>query len=143
MAPTQCGWELIVQENFQPDENLARLTPPFHSVPNPREIEGWHFRNAENTSQNTGDVHAPGVEREFIFSPNVGTLYQYPPVEDVLQAVSNDGKGILTITDIKLGNLIKDQQAWFEWIKFSVRIELSKNFGKAASVEQVWSAVQN
>ena len=35
-------------------ENLSSLTPPFHFAPNPRQIEGWHFRNADNTGPNDG-----------------------------------------------------------------------------------------
>lgn len=141
LTPTLSGWELIIREKTHPEENLARLTPPFHSVPNPRDIEGWHFRNAENTDQNNGDVNAPGKKRDFIFSPQVGKLYFYPSSEEALEAIRNEGNGILTITEMKLGNLIKDQQAWFEWMKFTVRLELGKDFGKEPSPEQIWNAL--
>ena len=53
------------------------LTPPWHLVPNPRYVEGWHFRNASNTGPNDGSVNAPQETREFIFSPEVGRCRKF------------------------------------------------------------------
>jgi len=53
LDPMPEGWQVVVRE-FGRDENLARLTPPFHFMPNPRDIEGWHF--LENPS---ACVHRP------------------------------------------------------------------------------------
>jgi hypothetical protein len=44
----------------------AVATPPYRGV-NPRYVEGWHFRNRENTGPGRGDMNAPGEERAFQF----------------------------------------------------------------------------
>ena len=77
LEPIECGWILAIYETSR-SEDLAQLTPPFHFVPNPTEIEGWHFRNQDNTGPNDGGVNAPQQEREFIFSPEVGRSIQGP-----------------------------------------------------------------
>jgi hypothetical protein len=43
LAPGPRGWFLEVTTKDRESEDLSRLTPPWHFVPNPREIEGWHF----------------------------------------------------------------------------------------------------
>ena len=53
------------------------MTPPWHFVPNAREIEGWHFRNGDNTAPNDASVNALQELREFIFSPAVGRGIEY------------------------------------------------------------------
>jgi len=62
LEPRPCEWEIVVREKGG-EENIARLTPPLHGVPNPRAIEGWHFRNTDNTGPNEAgakNVNAPG-----------------------------------------------------------------------------------
>jgi hypothetical protein len=73
LEPTRDGWEIVIKELGR-DENLARLTPPFHFVPNPRYIEGWHL-SEDPTMCTTREYLAdagPANPREFIFSPEVG-----------------------------------------------------------------------
>ena len=70
--PVSEGWLLEVTSRDRHNEDLARLTPPWHFTPNPRQIDGWHFRNVENTGPHDGSVNAPQELREFVFSPRVG-----------------------------------------------------------------------
>ena len=80
LDPSPAGWTLSIRETGR-DDDLSRLTPPFHGPPNPRDIEGWHFRNSDNTGPNeTGEknVNAPGIVREFIFSREVGRSIDGP-----------------------------------------------------------------
>lgn len=56
LVPTEFGWSIDISHGKQ--HYLANMTGPRHFVPNPIEIEGWHFRNAANTGPNTGDVNA-------------------------------------------------------------------------------------
>ena len=80
LEPWPLGWRIMVKQENR-DEDLSRLTPPFHFVPNPREVEGWHFRNADNTGPNAPgekNVNAQGEGREFIFSPEVGLTINAP-----------------------------------------------------------------
>ena len=103
-------------------EDLSRLTPPWHFVPNPREIDGWHFRNAGNSGPNDGSVNAPQRLREFIFSPLVGRGVEYngsgTTVEDV-ETVRSFGRGWLYLDEFRLTPPRPGERASFEWIKFS------------------------
>lgn len=129
LEPDALGWTITVREEGR-DEDLSRLTPPFHFVPNPRDIEGWHFRNADNTGPNEAgekNVNAPGKVREFVFSPEVGRTIQAPgtsrPVtpEDV-ERVRAYGRGRLTILSFGLENLQTGQRARFGWMRFRVEL---------------------
>jgi hypothetical protein len=130
LEPRPFGWEIIVRY-LRGEENIARLTPPFHSVPNPREIEGWHFRNSDNSGANEpGDknVNAPQGEREFVFSPEVGRAIQGPgssgaASEEDVERVRSFGRGRLEIVEYRLGNLKTGERARFEYMRF--RVELS------------------
>jgi hypothetical protein len=120
LAPTSYGWNIEVREAGR-DENLARLTPPWHFVPNPRELEGWHFRNASNSAPNDGSVNAPGEEREFYFSPEVGRSLEYagsatrPEVVDSVRAY---GTGRLTLSSFELTPPRAGERASFQAISF-------------------------
>lgn len=130
LRPNPQGWEILIREPGRPRENLARLTPPFHFVPNPRYLEGWHFRNPTNTGPNVvGDnINAPQHHREFIFSLKVGKSIRYPLQLGDHQKIRRDGVGVLEIIEMELGNLVEGKKAWFEWIKFKVRIQLGEAF---------------
>jgi hypothetical protein len=115
---------------MRPEENLARLTPPFHFAPHPRIIEGWHFRNKDNTGPNRGDVNAPQRVRDFIFSREVGRTIQgsdaeadHAPTEEEVERVGEDGRGVLTIEEMKLSKPKAGAQAAIESMKFTVAIE--------------------
>jgi hypothetical protein len=129
LEPTPLGWTITVREPGR-DEDLSRLTPPFHFVPNPRDLEGWHLRNANNTGPNEAgekNVNAPAVEREFIFSPEVGCGIQgvdttTSPSEDEVEKVRAYGRGALKVIDYRLNNLEPGHQAGFEWLRFEVML---------------------
>ena len=130
LKPNPLGWEIVLKDPNRPEENLARLTPPYHFVPNPRYLEGWHFRNADNTGPNAigeKNINAPQHQRQFIFSPKVGQSIDYPPTLTQVGQITQDGTGLLEILDMKLGNLRAGEKAWFEWIRFRVRLKI--NFG--------------
>jgi hypothetical protein len=134
LEPTPLGWLITVREDGR-DEDLARLTPPFHFVPNPRELEGWHFRNAANTGPNEGDVNAPGETRAFIFSPVVGRTIAGPtaianPTSEEIEAVRAAGSGTLWIEDYRLDHLEPGQErAGFAWLRFTVALEWAGGAG--------------
>jgi hypothetical protein len=123
LAPVESGWLLQVSTTNREDEDLSRLTPPWHFVPNDREIDGWHFRNMDNTGPNDGSVNAPGTLRQFIFSPRVGRDIQgaasagMPTTEEV-DAVRSFGRGWLFIDSYQLAPPRKGERAAFESITF-------------------------
>jgi hypothetical protein len=133
LEPLTHGW-LIVIKDKRGTEDISRLTPPFHFVPNPREIEGWHFRNIDNSGSNEPgekNVNAPGMVREFIFSPEVGQTIDGPeakvkPTPDEIEKVRRFGQGKLTILDYRLKNLEPGRQASFGWMRFKVDLSWPK-----------------
>jgi hypothetical protein len=122
LVPVEDGWLLEIAIKGREEEDLSRLTPPWHFVPNPREIEGWHFRNRDNTRPNDGSVNAPQELREFIFSPQVGRGIEYDgsgtTSEDVAK-VQSFGRGWLHLDGFRLTPPRKGERASFEWLKFS------------------------
>jgi len=122
LVPVQGGWFLQITSKGREAEDLSRLTPPWHFVPNAREIEGWQFRNADNTGPNDGSVNAPQELREFIFSPQVGRGIEYngsaTTGEDVAK-VRSFGRGWLFIESYRLTPARKGERAAFESLTFS------------------------
>ena len=122
LLPRETGWEVVIREAGR-EENLARLTPPWHFVPIPRVIEGWHFRNADNTGPNDGSVNAPQRVREFVFSPEVGRTIEYEgsaTPDSVVARVARYGNGRLVIVDYELTPPVEGERAAFLWMKFEV-----------------------
>lgn len=122
LAPNQYGWVVEVRQRGR-EENLARLTPPWHFVPNPRYLEGWHFRNASNTAPNDGSVNAPQETREFFFSPEVGRSLEYEgsgTPASVVDQVRSFGRGEINLTKYRLTPVNEGERASFEEISFDV-----------------------
>ena len=121
LRPDPEGWFLQISIKGR-EEDLSRLTPPWHFVPNPREIEGWHFRNDTTTGPNQGSVNAPQELREFIFSPAVGQGIEYngsaTSLEDV-EKVRAYGRGWLFIEKYRLTPPGRGERAAFETMTFS------------------------
>jgi hypothetical protein len=135
LEPTKHGWHICIHDD-RGTVDISRLTPPFHFVPNPREIEGWHFRNRENTGPNGAgpkNVNAPQELRGFIFSPEVGRSIQgpfsrrnvtYTDVDDV----GAFGGGRLEILDYRLTGFEPGTRASFTWMKFRVTLSWRRDY---------------
>lgn len=129
LEPLPTGWMIVVRDE-RDDEDISRLTPPFHFVPNPRDIEGWHFRNSSNTGPNgpgEENVNAPGRIRDFIFSPEVGRMIAGPDAqtnlsEEDIERVGRFGRGTLRIIDYSLLGLEPGTHARFDKIRFEVEL---------------------
>ena len=118
LVPTDFGWNIDISQGKQ--HYLANMTGPRHFVPNPTEIEGWHFRNAANTGPNTGDVNAPDETRRFLYSP------RWPHCEDA-PGLEKDGHGVLEITDKDLGNLKAGEKANILRMVFTVALTVGRS----------------
>jgi hypothetical protein len=127
LEPMPEGWQIIVKELGR-DENLARLTPPFHWIPNPRDIEGWQFLENPSTCVNrpyNADA-APANSRQFIFSPEVGKTIAGPDshkafIDEDIDAVKKFGRGEMNIKKFKLMPA-KGGCPTIEWMDFSVQL---------------------
>jgi hypothetical protein len=128
LEPTPLGWEIEIKELGR-DENLARLTPPLHSAPNPREIEGWQFsKNPSDCISRPYEAETgPENPRKFIFSPEVGKQIDGPNAgrsvtPEEIQNIERFGKGTLTIKSFQL-EPGKDGCPKIQWLDFSVQLE--------------------
>lgn len=128
LEPVPDGWEIRVMAQGR-EENLARLSPPLHFMPNPREIEGWQFMDDPSPCLSRPyDAEAgPENPRKFIFSPEVGQTIQGPDaplsvaVEEV-ERVRRFGRGTLTIEDYALGPE-RNGCPGILWMVFAVQVE--------------------
>jgi hypothetical protein len=128
LDPIELGWRIAVRDTTRAKEDLASLTPPFHFVPNPCDIEGWHFRNQANTGSNKGDVNAPQEERWFVFSREVGRTIQPAGAEgqitdEEVDRVEAQGRGALTVEGMVLTPPAQGQKAGIQSMRFTVAIE--------------------
>jgi len=95
-VPHDHGWRLRLHDGpaRSTARDLSAVTPPrAASLPNPRDLFGWHFRNAANTGPNTGGVNAPQHLRRFFFT----TAATAPAAPD-----PGDGRGWLRLSDMAL-----------------------------------------
>lgn len=121
LEPAEYGWDVRVRDAHNMD--LTQITPPFHLQPNPRELYGWHFRNAANTGSNTGDVNAPQHLRLFEFSPALTGTGGFRPPQGTPEAREPDphsGRGALRILDMGLADLEPGEKARMNYLKFDV-----------------------
>lgn len=144
LVPIGLGWSVWIGDPMDRERNFVIVaTPPYRGI-NPAVIQGWHFRNADNTGPNKpgdGNVNAPGATRKFAFVLD-GAGYQ-AALESLEILMWPDGRGepdilaaeerlqslpkarvTMEIEALELGNLIKDEQAWIERMAFRMRITM-------------------
>ena len=138
LIPYPEGWSISIGRPGDKTEDYVGIaTPPYHGV-NPVFIEAWHFRNADNTGPNEGQVEAPAGIREFSFVPSHAQYQKFLDALNIWSGSNPDAsekkrdaatdfllnaprrKGTLTITEMKLGGLEKGTRPWFESMKFNV-----------------------
>ncbi len=119
------GWQIGLYEHGALGDavDLTSITPPHHGPANPRELLGWHFRNANNTGPNQGEVNAPGALRLFMFSPAlVGTGGFKPSIDPGEPRLTPpdpaDGRGWLQVHEQGLTQLNPGQRARMNYLKF-------------------------
>ncbi|PKP78805.1 MAG: hypothetical protein CVT81_02070 [Alphaproteobacteria bacterium HGW-Alphaproteobacteria-3] len=103
LARERSGWRLHLLDKEGHD--LAGETPPARGRINPRHLYGWHFRNADNSGPNRGDVNAPQRERLFTIALNDG---------------EGSGFGWLKLLDFGLADLEPGSLARMVYLRFVV-----------------------
>jgi len=142
LVPVRHGWAIWVGDPGRPDDNYAAIaTPPFHGI-NPLYVEGWHFRNSDNSGPNRAgakNVNAPQETRDFRFVADRKSFLTaraaleavlWPGASSVREIAAarrrwNDtasGCGRLKITAMTLGNLRVGEKAWIDRMAFTVDI---------------------
>lgn len=129
------GWTLNISDEIGEacDDNFAGIvTPPFRGRDNATFIEGWQFRNENNTGESEANaITANSTTRHFLFVFNqseyeaiFNDAFNLPTDETIDASKILTSRGVLTITDLELGNLIPNETAWIESMKFEVKIYL-------------------
>ncbi len=144
LVPSGSGWTIWIGDPMRREYNyVTAVTPPFRGI-NPAVIEGWHFRNKDNTGPNEAgadNVNAPQRERRFAFVKDSSGFQAAQQALDVLlwpdghsDADIKDAEqriariprfeGMLLIEALELGNLIPGERAHIERMAFRVTLEL-------------------
>ena len=141
LIPEELGWHISVGGKAAENNFSGVVTPPYRGV-NAIHIEGWHFRNSDNSGPNEPgpkNVNAPQQLREFYF---VVSEADYRTAFDALQillwpyshskqqidaaerahAKIRKGTGKLTIRDLKLDSLNR-KQAGIDRMSFDVELK--------------------
>lgn len=129
----ELGWRIEVLEPGREDD-LSSYAIPLRGT-NSRQLYAFHLRNPENTGPNDGRTNAPGTQRFFHFSPEVGrTLFPYKDPDDKffenLEKVEAFGQGELDLTDFRLTPPGERTLASFLWIKFSACLSWPRPAGR-------------
>jgi hypothetical protein len=139
LVPDEEGWQIEVGDKN--DDFTGCVNPPFHAI-TPMQIEGWHFRNDDNTAARPPrDFLTPGVgeKRWFDFvltaddnqneCENLDTALRTDDekISEQTRATSEmgryvSGRGWLAITGMALGNLVPGRQAWIESLQFEAEL---------------------
>ena len=143
LAPQELGWSISVGSKAVRENFCGVVTPPYRGM-NALHIEGWHFRNSDNSGPNDAgpkNVNAPQELREFYF---VVTEADYRSAFDALQillwpysyskqqtdaaerahAKLRKGRGKLMIQDLQLNTLESGKQAGIDRLAFDVELTL-------------------
>jgi hypothetical protein len=142
LIPLELGWTISVGSGSGPGNNFCGVvTPPYRGV-NQIYVEGWHFRNADNSGPNEPgpkNVNAPQEVRDFNFVLNDADNrkafdalqillwpYSYSKQQiheaDDTHAKLPKGNGTLTIRDLQLNRLEPGKQAGIERMTFDVEL---------------------
>ena len=140
LIPEELGWMIFVGGKDVENNFCAVVTPPYRGI-NAIQIEGWHFRNSDNSGPNEPgpkNVNAPQDLRVFYFVLNEADyrsafdalqilLWPYSYSKQQIDAAEGahsklrKGRGMLQIRDLKLDTLNR-KQAGIDRIAFDVEL---------------------
>ncbi|MEQ9452619.1 MAG: hypothetical protein RJQ07_13630 [Pseudomonadales bacterium] len=116
------GWSLrLFDQAFGSGRvDLSMVNPPLRG-PNTRDLFGWHFRNADNSGPNNGEVNAPQALRPFEFAPALAGTAGIKPApgsdQHSMATEQNPGRGWLRLLDYGLADLAPGEQARMNYLK--------------------------
>jgi hypothetical protein len=141
LVPDELGWSISMGNKAARENFCSVVTPPYRGM-NALRIEGWHFRNSDNSGPNEPgpkNVNAPQELREFYFVLNEANyrsafdalqilLWPYSYSKQQIDAAEGahakvrKGRGKLIIRDLKLNVLELGKQAGIERMTFDVEL---------------------
>ena len=152
LAPSEFGWDIEVGPKDSTDNYMDCVNEPLHGI-TPFQIEGWLFRNDDNTApRKASEMLTPGIgeKREFQFvltaadeAKSCDDLEKLEsswdekaaepmPASRLFGALAG-GDGSMTITHMTLGNLKPGAQAWIESMQFEATFSFRTATGKSQS----------
>lgn len=134
------GWVIWIGNITNASDYSMVATPPYRGL-NSTVIEGWHFRNENNTGSNDNSINTPQETRLFQFVLNeedytvaedyvhkVMWSYRHSQASLIKSAEDFDslplGRGKLTITEMEFDNYTPGEKTGFKYINFEVEINL-------------------
>ncbi len=137
LVPGEYGWNIEVGPKDGTGNYMDCVNGPLHGI-TPYQIEGWLFRNDDNTAnRKPSDLITPGIgeKREFQFVLTAGDQERSCADLDKMEHIYDEkgpdriaatshfgehagGDGSVTITSMTLGNLKPGVQAWVESMRF-------------------------
>ena len=141
LVPDELGWSISVGSKTAQENFCSVVTPPYRGM-NALHIEGWHFRNSDNSGPNESgpkNVNAPQELREFYFVLNEPDyrrafdalqilLWPYSYSKQQIDAAEGahakvrKGRGKLMIRDLKLNALEPGERAGIDRMAFDVEL---------------------
>ena len=138
LTPETGGWRIRILDGAGLD--LAQMTPPLRG-PNPRELYGWHFRNAANDGANQGDVNAPQELRLFGFDPRLSGTAGVKQAPGAMGIDDQPGRGALHVRDYGLADLDPGEKARMVYLKFDACLNWPSEYGAAPDPFEMAEAV--
>jgi hypothetical protein len=137
LVPDEYGWDIEVGPKGGADNYMDCLNEPLHGI-TPYQIEGWLFRNADNTTPlKPSELLTPGIgeKREFQFVLTADDRARSCADLDRMEHIYDEkdperiaatnrfgtyagGDGFVTITSMTLGNLKPGARASIESMRF-------------------------
>ena len=137
LIPDEYGWDIEVGPTDRMDNYMDCVNGPLHGI-TPYQIEGWLFRNDDNTAnRKPSELMTPGIgeKREFQFVLTARDQERSCADLDRMEQIYDDkapdrraatghfgehagGDGSVTITSMTLGHLNPGAQAWIESMRF-------------------------
>jgi hypothetical protein len=137
LIPDEYGWDIEVGPKDRTDNYMDCVNGPLHGI-TPYQIEGWLFRNDDNTAnRKPSELMTPGIgeKREFQFVLTARDQERSCADLDRMEHIYDDkapdriaatshfgehagGDGSVTITSMTLGHLNPGAQAWIESMRF-------------------------
>jgi hypothetical protein len=129
LQPLTDGW--FVEVFYRGRQVL--ITVPFYPDARPYFIEGWHFRNSDNTGPNKPgpkNVNSEGRKRFLVYSPQcwAGGQPRCASEHDVSVFKGTISCFIITVDSLELGNLEPNEKANIKRMSFTVKFAFAAGF---------------
>jgi hypothetical protein len=144
LVPQELGWMIFMGSKAGAENNFCGVVTPPYGGANHLYIEGWHFRNEDNSGPNEAgpkNVNAPQEVRQFYFVLNDADYhkafdalqillwpYAHPKQQiswaENVHAKLSKGSGTLIIRDLRLNTLELGKQAGIDRMIFDVELRV-------------------